>query len=356
MQGKAHEVVTGYGKKYATDEIIDLMKQHDLWKVGQYGRDVEGLFERELKKASFAAKSRDNSILNAGRSVGIYLETNSYMAHFIWRLEQGYSPAAAAQSVKKYLFDYSDLTPFEKSVMKRVFPFYTWTRKNVPLQLEALVTQPRKALGVLKSKYAYESNQDGVPDERYLPDWMVQNFPIRARKDAKTGQFEYFLLGSWLPLADIDKIFRPDRLVMNMLTPLLKEPMQQILNKDAFYGKEIDQGGEYERLVGLNMPKRLSHLLKNIRVLNEADKLTKTDLSTEAKITGIMTGKLYPLDIKKERKYRKLKEEEQDRNLSSQLNRAQKKRDKGEVERVIKLIKKTKMDRAKSKLAGAQGG
>jgi len=352
MQGGVFKVTTGYGKVYNGEEIIELAKRHNIWKVGQYGGDIEELFEREVKKASLLAKVRDNRVLQTGRALGIYLETNSYLAHFIWRLEQGYSPGAAAQSVKKYLFDYSDLTPFEKNVMKRIFPFYTWTRKNVPLQLEALVTQPRKPLGVFKAKNAIESNQDGVPDERYLPDWMVQNFPIRVRKDDKTGHFEYFLLGSWLPLADIDKIFRPDRLAMNMLTPLLKEPMQQAVNRDIFFGREIDQGGEYERLVGVNMPKRLSHLLRNIRILNEADKLTKKDLSREAKIIGLITGKLYPLDVKKEKKFRKIKEQEKERNISGQLKRAKKRGDKEEVQRVLNLARKMREERAAFKRGG----
>jgi hypothetical protein len=352
MQLKPFEMTTGYGEKFTGDQIIELMKRHDLWRIGQYGRDVQDLFEKEVKKASFLAKLRDNRILQTGRDIGSYLETNSYVAHFVWRLEQGYSPGAAAQSVKKYLFDYSDLTPFEKNVMKRVFPFYTWTRKNIPLQLEALVTRPGKPLGVLKVKNAIETNQDGYPDERYLPDWMVQNFAVRVRKDPKTNNYEYFLLGSWLPLADIDKIFRPDRLAMNMLTPLLKEPIQQVMNKDVFFNREIDQGGEYERLVGVNMPKRLSHVLKNIRALNEADKLTKTDLSNEAKITGLVTGKLYPLDVSRERKFRKNKEMEQDRQQSGMLNRARKIHDKGEVDRVLKLIKKTKEERTEFKRSG----
>lgn len=346
MRGKAAKVTTGYGQDYTGKEIIDLMDRHGIWKIGQYGGDVEKLFERELDKASLLAKARDNSILRAGRGVGTNIEHNSYMAHFIYKLEQGYSPAAAAQSVKKYLFDYGDLTDFEKNVMKRVFPFYTWTRKNIPLQFEALMTQPGKPLGVLKAKMAFESPADGVPDERYLPDWMVSNFPIRVRKDDKTGNFEYFLLGSWLPLADIDKIFRPDRLAMNMLTPFLKEPFQQVANRDFFFNKDIDKGNEYERLVGVNMPKRLSHLLKNVRVLSEADKLTRTDLSSAAKVTGLFTGKLYPLDVKQERKYKAREFMDKEAETTTMLKRAKKKKDYGEVRRVLELKKKLNQEKA----------
>ena len=45
--------------------------------------------------------------------------------------------------LKKFLFDYMDLTAFERKVMKRVFPFYTWLRKNIPLQISMLLKSPR---------------------------------------------------------------------------------------------------------------------------------------------------------------------------------------------------------------------
>lgn len=39
-------------------------------------------------------------------------------------------------------FDYSDLSKYEETV-KKVFPFFVWTRRNVPLQFRTLIEQPR---------------------------------------------------------------------------------------------------------------------------------------------------------------------------------------------------------------------
>ena len=65
----------------------------------------------------------------------------------------------AAQEVKKSLFDYSDVSRFERDVLKRFMPFYTWTRKNIPAQLASLVKNPQRAekLAIAKAQFEHES-------------------------------------------------------------------------------------------------------------------------------------------------------------------------------------------------------
>ena len=86
----------------------------------------------------------DNPAIKANRAVGSAVENNARMAHYLYVLKETGSPSAAADSVKKYLFDYSDLTPFEKRLKGNLVPFYTFMRKNLPLEVEALIKTPRK--------------------------------------------------------------------------------------------------------------------------------------------------------------------------------------------------------------------
>jgi hypothetical protein len=58
---------------------------------------------------------------------------------------QGHTPADAKLSTMKYQIDYGDLTQFEKNVMKRLFPWYTFSRKNLPPLLEDLADEPGEA-------------------------------------------------------------------------------------------------------------------------------------------------------------------------------------------------------------------
>jgi hypothetical protein len=48
----------------------------------------------------------------------------------------------AAERVKMFLFDYGALTAFERKVLRRFIPFYTFTRKNLALQAEMIVRRP----------------------------------------------------------------------------------------------------------------------------------------------------------------------------------------------------------------------
>ena len=49
-------------------------------------------------------------------------------------------------SAKAALFDYQNLTDFEKNVLRNVAPFYSWSRFNIPLQLKNIIQQPGKVV------------------------------------------------------------------------------------------------------------------------------------------------------------------------------------------------------------------
>lgn len=75
------------------------------------------------------------------RNVNEAAENNARLALFLHNREV-LGKNGAADIVNKYLFDYRDLTKFESKGIKRISPFYTWMRKNLPLQMETLVKNP----------------------------------------------------------------------------------------------------------------------------------------------------------------------------------------------------------------------
>lgn len=351
---KPSTIVTGTGQKITGDALIQEARQHGVLDMLWFYGDVEKYFEQEAK-STLGKIARGGYVLDAGLGVKKYLQNNANLAHYIWKRTEGLSAADAAASVKKYQFDYSQLSNVEKQVFRRIIPFYTWTRKNVPLQLEALITTPNKPIGVNKFIGSFvETNYDGVPDERYLPDWMLQNFPVRVKKNDETGNFEYFLLGSWLPLADIDKIFNPARFIGTSLSPALKEPIQQMFNKDLYYNVEIDKGDEYERFLTMSMPKRVSHALRNLRILAEVDRsIDKVEDKSEVSekvIKGVLSyfrlAKFYPYDPELQREFLTKDYKSRESRLKSQLKKAREKGDENEQDRIQRRIEQLVEEKA----------
>jgi hypothetical protein len=131
---------------------IELALEHQVLDEGFFNTDLHGQASLAIEGKGgrgqrFAAKFDPRNPeqmwgVPTGRKLGEHIEDNARLAHFYSKLDETGNAAQAAASVRKYLFDYGDLTPFERKIMKRVHAFYTFTRKNTPLQFEELVRNP----------------------------------------------------------------------------------------------------------------------------------------------------------------------------------------------------------------------
>jgi hypothetical protein len=180
-----------------------------------------------------------------GRRVGTAIEDNARIAHYLAKRAEGLTPDQALLSVKNYLFDYEELTAFERNVLKRAIPFVTWARKNIPLQFAELCKQPGIYSKVGAAKRFVEDFSDGL-DEDDLPGWMKDQFAVRLPFQFPTGQ-AYASLD--LPLQDLQLPSLSE--VFSMLNPLLKVPIEQAVNTEFFSGRPIeDSPGEYVEAPG----------------------------------------------------------------------------------------------------------
>lgn len=173
-----------------------------------------------------------------GRAIGDLIETWTKLAHYIAKLKETGNFQEAAKSVKQYLFDYSDITPLEKAI-RNFIPFYTFTRKNIPLQLKTLITNPAK---VQKINYLLTEGTklSGVEQEE-IPDWLKNDLAIPLSKDEETGVITYlrprFSLEQ-LSMIDIQNPKQTLKEFASMITPLIKVPFEVMTNK-TISGKEI---------------------------------------------------------------------------------------------------------------------
>jgi hypothetical protein len=269
------------------DEWLKIAKKRGVVNQGWYAADIPQAVESGIKASweqGINQLSQQNYAFRLNKAVGSAIENNARFAHFLDKIKNGSTVDEAVMSVKKYLFDYEDLTSFEKNVMKRVFPFYTWTRKNIPLQLENLIKQPGKYAGMEKVIRAIESlsMRDTEPaNEKYLSDYIKNNTAMRVGYNEKTKTYNYFLLGMWLPSYQaMDFLAQPKENIVAMVTPLLKTPMEVWANKSEFFRNSLGDSsliekyeGDTVNYLGYSMPAKVATVIRNIRLLNELDKL-----------------------------------------------------------------------------------
>lgn len=86
----------------------------------------------------------------------------------------------AARQVRKHHPDGTDMTHFEQKWMRNIIPFYSWSRKAIPLMIEGMFMQPAKILayprGMAALQYSLGMDTQGMwdpfPEDKLFPDWM----------------------------------------------------------------------------------------------------------------------------------------------------------------------------------------
>ena len=250
----------------------------------------------------------------AGRKIGTNVE--DFFRGALWNklAREGYSPGQAASQVDALHFNYENLTPFEKNVMRRVMPFYTYARKNLPLQLDTAIHTP----GILQAQ-SKPFNQEGPDGKGYVPKYMDSGFSIPLGPE-QNGQRQYISkLG--LPAEEaFEKMhFRgglPDvrRTALSYLggmNPLVKAPLEQLFNTQFHTQRQLSDlrapaaASAIGRLFGDDNPQLLSQILANspvTRFVSSADKLLDPRKSLAQKTLNLATGvKVTDVDVDKQR-------------------------------------------------------
>jgi hypothetical protein len=151
---------------------------------------------------------------------------------------EGGTIGEALELIARTQFDYNELSEGERWLKQFVFPFWTWTRKNLPLQLSMLWRRPGKMNRLITIK----DNLDAMSEqERNVPAFYMEPFGMRL-PFAPGGSRMYFVPD--LPFVDAFKAdFTTDeflgRTILSDMTPALKAPLELALSKQFFKGLPI---------------------------------------------------------------------------------------------------------------------
>ena len=220
---------------------------------------VEGLKGAALGfLAGAGGKALTEGSFIIGGGVGRKIEEQSKIANYLAGIKKGMSESGAADVVHRSLFDYDDLTNFERYVLRRIFPFYTWSSKNATeLQPWLLQNNPLAYSGMTKAIDALDRGFS-TEEDRHLLDEHLQYRAVASSGEGKV------VAGWGLPIEDpaeflktteIGNITLPTGLI-SRIAPPFTQAFMAVTGVDPYYGIDIEN---------IRSTKDVEHLPKEIQ-------------------------------------------------------------------------------------------
>ncbi|HHY93829.1 MAG TPA: hypothetical protein GX513_02280 [Firmicutes bacterium] len=274
QRGKDLALTLG-GKRWSGREILRTFREQGLEGFGFFGAELGAeptqalLREVEERFAGIGPKELLKHPIATGRRVGSAIESNAKLAHFIDRLAKGDTVEEAAESVRKHLFDYSELTPTEQT-LRLIVPFYTWTRKALPLMAGKLLEEPGKFTAL--HHLIENAMKKGDIREEEIPTWLQEALTIPIKKQGDT----IWTLNLGNPMAELNRIdvssmMQNIRELFSMVHPVIRLA-EAAANYQFFSGAPIERyRGETRPLIeglgGPRIPARWEYIVRSIRPL-----------------------------------------------------------------------------------------
>jgi hypothetical protein len=204
--------------------------------LAQYQKTFsKGALKTTLKTAGMSSEGIPFKI---ARSVGNYIELQQKGTAYVTALGQGKSIAEALNLAEKAGFDYRVLTQFESSILRRIVPFYSFTRKNIELQLRTLGESPERINQVIRL-VSNMGEKAGEEELEGIPDYVKEGFAIKM-PDTVDG-LKVYLTSLGTPIEQFAGLFKENNFlnILSQTNPILKVPIELGIGKDSFRQKDI---------------------------------------------------------------------------------------------------------------------
>ena len=172
---KTGQLATRFESRFGTGDWKHIADIGDAISEGRSGLKLKDFIKKGTDKIDYGAKA------------GQWVEQQQKMVAYIGSLKQGKSIDEALELAEKAGFDYSKITPFEAKIMRRLIPFYTFTRKNIELQAKTLLEHPERISNVIKGFRAV-GEQPTEEDLAGLPDYVKQGFVSKTGRTDEYGR------------------------------------------------------------------------------------------------------------------------------------------------------------------------
>ena len=211
-------------------------------------RDLENL--AELKRVSpetsqkFVGKAKEtyDKVVGANFKLAERADEVQRLAMFNALKKRGLTEAQAIQRVREVLFDYGKLTGFEKDVMKRIFPFYTFMKENMIFQFKNSIQNSGRYKNLFRGYKHYLEEVADIQAED-MPSYMSGNMwlplPFMVNKNDKEA-ISFLKLN--LPASDFFEFVEdPLKKTSSSIAVPIKAGWEFLTGVDAFTGAPIEQ-------------------------------------------------------------------------------------------------------------------
>ena len=210
-------------------------------------------------KAIDATRTGYGTAMRVGEKMSGAVEFMNRATMYIYLKRKGWSPRAAADKVAELQIDYSKATPFERNVMKRLVPFYSWHRGVAPIVLGTLARNPAGPLAQVVRASRLASSDDPT-----MPEWLGDTLAIENPLGSAEPGGSSYITGLGLPHESTLGFFGGGlrgmgREALSQLNPLIKAPLEWSTGTSFF---QSGPGGAGRPLDEMNPP--IGQTLANI--------------------------------------------------------------------------------------------
>jgi hypothetical protein len=166
---------------------------------------------------------------------GRWIEQHSRFVLAYDGVARGMTPQQASARVKRFLIDYQDISSVD-SVMRQIVPFWMWTSRNFPMQLQNMWTNPR-SYQIYNSIKRNMTEKDEEGDD-IVPTWMVNAGAFKL--PFGTDLYASPDLGFNRLQEQAEQFVDPAKYFSNV-NPLLRVPLEVMFDKKSFTGQNFSK-------------------------------------------------------------------------------------------------------------------
>lgn len=253
------------------------MDLHDLAEAAKNSDDIIKVINKVKNPAEIYRIPVLRQYLNLSNNIGKALEDNARLSLYIDRVNKGFTKQASKEYVNKHLFDYLTGLGEADKIIKKLIPFWSWQRFNIPLQSETLFTKPVRNLVIQRGGQPFveevERFDENIP---FFTDEEREQGLLKVSETEQNGQIldKYIRTQSVLPQSDLVRLVDMFKLDFSDIgaNPLFSL-FNRLKNNRNYWGKQIERfTGERVKFLGTDITGRQKEMLSIIPFLNELNK------------------------------------------------------------------------------------